>query len=478
MAPHPRIDTAALLERVDLVELIDHHTELRKVSNTAGGEWAGPCVFCGGHDRLRVQQRRWWCRQCSPSERWQDAIVYVQLRDDSDFLAACKSLGAQATATSAPRAPSATQSRHEPPSAAWQEEAGSLVDWAAIALLGDERLMRGLRERRGLEDKTVEASGLGWWSKDGYHDLDDDHRHTWLGRGLLIPWRDGQGGLSAVKVRRPNNTEPKYTSWPGSVISTLYGTVRPGRPLVLVESELDVLLLLQVFGGQVGVATPGNARPRLSSAAIVELLSTWSVLVAYDNDAAGQEAAVRLVERLRPRFRLAPPPAGHKSLADAVLAGYDAQRWLAELDGSARVTPPPAAYPEPEPSPLPERALENAEASTPFRPPVVRWSRTFGFLEIRDVFDGRWHQVAREDAPKEWVRQAMAALGKDMSTWQSRFDINRPAPVPKGAEYQDRCQVHNRRLTRGEFVTSTCHWCHSELAPPDQGKRKHKKGAD
>ena len=27
---------------------------IKRVANTNGGEWAGPCPFCGGEDRFRV----------------------------------------------------------------------------------------------------------------------------------------------------------------------------------------------------------------------------------------------------------------------------------------------------------------------------------------------------------------------------------------------------------------------------------------
>jgi len=46
---------------------------LQRVAATNGGEWAGPCLLCGGKDRLRVwpspptDHPRAWCRQCRTS---------------------------------------------------------------------------------------------------------------------------------------------------------------------------------------------------------------------------------------------------------------------------------------------------------------------------------------------------------------------------------------------------------------------------
>jgi len=94
--PRPEIDTVALKRRTDLLDLIGRDTRLRKVASTAGGEYAGPCPFCGGRDRFRVQpeQGRWWCRRCGDGARWEDAIAYVRKRDGVDFVEAGRLLGA------------------------------------------------------------------------------------------------------------------------------------------------------------------------------------------------------------------------------------------------------------------------------------------------------------------------------------------------------------------------------------------------
>src|SRR6266508_118235 len=94
------VDTAAIKERIDLLELIGRDTRLKRVASTRGGEYAGACPFCGGKDRLRVQpaRRRWWCRGCLGGERWQDAIAYIQRRDGvCDFAEACRRLGASSS---------------------------------------------------------------------------------------------------------------------------------------------------------------------------------------------------------------------------------------------------------------------------------------------------------------------------------------------------------------------------------------------
>ena len=64
-------DTAVLRQSVDLLALVGADSRLVKVASTRGGEYAGPCPFCGGEDRFRVQpeQGQWFCRQCSSDGR-------------------------------------------------------------------------------------------------------------------------------------------------------------------------------------------------------------------------------------------------------------------------------------------------------------------------------------------------------------------------------------------------------------------------
>ncbi|MBM3502155.1 MAG: hypothetical protein FJX74_26175, partial [Armatimonadetes bacterium] len=73
-------DIAALKQRINLADLIGRDTPLVRIAGTRGGEWAGPCPFCGGEDRLHVQPAygggRWFCRQCAPHGG--DAIDYLR----------------------------------------------------------------------------------------------------------------------------------------------------------------------------------------------------------------------------------------------------------------------------------------------------------------------------------------------------------------------------------------------------------------
>ena len=87
--------------------------ELKKVASTGGGEYAGPCPFCGGRDRFRVNPYanpgRWLCRNCTGG-KWQDVIAYIAKRDNldpqkyADLQEICKrAAGGELPTTRAPR---------------------------------------------------------------------------------------------------------------------------------------------------------------------------------------------------------------------------------------------------------------------------------------------------------------------------------------------------------------------------------------
>jgi hypothetical protein len=58
--------------------LLDLLPGLKRVSSSGGGEYAGPCPFCGGTDRFRCWpvKGRAWCRQCG----WKGDAIQL-LRD-------------------------------------------------------------------------------------------------------------------------------------------------------------------------------------------------------------------------------------------------------------------------------------------------------------------------------------------------------------------------------------------------------------
>lgn len=315
---------------LDLVGLIRSATQLRKVSSTDGGEWAGACPWCGGGDRFRVwpdaARPRYWCRRCG---RKGDAIQFLRDYEGMtyrDAAAVAGQMSGRMMLTSpAPIVDDA------PPSPVWQERASELAAQAQEALWAHSgaNALRYLREHRGLTDDTIRSAELGYNAIDlceHPHNWDfDGEKHVFMPRGITIPGRAG-GHLWYVKVRRPSGS-PKYVQPRGSKVS-LYGADRvAGRHVVvLAEGEFDALLLRQEAGDLVDVATMGSASTPLAGRWLWTLRHARRILVSYDLDAAGARGA-QVLTALSARVRIISPP-GATDISAAWQAGVDLRPWI------------------------------------------------------------------------------------------------------------------------------------------------------
>ena len=52
------MDIEQIKHSTNILQIIGMDTQLKKVATTGGGEFAGPCPFCGGTDRFRVQPNK------------------------------------------------------------------------------------------------------------------------------------------------------------------------------------------------------------------------------------------------------------------------------------------------------------------------------------------------------------------------------------------------------------------------------------
>jgi len=181
---------------------------------------------------------------------------------------------------------------------------------------------------RGLRDETVKARRLGFTPGVPYPTRSGG---TARAAGIVIPWFEGDG-LALVKLRQ-QDCEPRYaevhrnparlTCYPGTSL------VRPGRPLVVVEGELDAILLGQELDGLACVVTLGSASARPTGKALSAFLRCPRWYAAHDNDDAGDRAAKELPRAVRVR-----PPQSYKDWSECVqLPRYpvNLRRWWGDV---------------------------------------------------------------------------------------------------------------------------------------------------
>jgi DNA primase len=295
----PTIDTRSLKDRVDLADLIGGYTDLRK----AGRELHGPCPFCGGTDRLLVNGDIWTCRQCLGTDKWHDAIAFVEKLKDLPFADACDWLARWAnctlpTSTTSTPAKTRRQARvycPEAPAQAWREKARVVVTTCADALWSDAgSKAREYLHRRGLHDDTLRAWDFGFCNAPNRKGMEIGG--LYVRHGITIPWVMA-GLLWAVNVRLPKpdpGSKEKYKMIEGSrKAGALFGLdkMTGKEDVVIVEGEFDAMLAWQEIGDLVDVLTLGNAQARLSDRWIPRLLHIKRFWIATDDDKAGWECA-------------------------------------------------------------------------------------------------------------------------------------------------------------------------------------------
>lgn len=297
--------------------------QLKKVANTGGGELAGPCPFCGGRDRFRVQPANdiWLCRNCTGGQ-WRDVIDFIAKRDNLTIGQAAQKLSIGLTVSNekpAARKPKAERQAYGPPPAAWQHKAREAAEICQNSLYSEAgaRALAYL-EKRGFKHETLQRFNIGYSSGFTKGSL-------WIPQGITIPAEIG-GQFWYLKIR--TNHSPKYTLVKGSKPAALFNAdeLERAKSCLVTEGEFNAMIATQEFGDLLPVASMGgSASNRIDLAAWGPYFMDKSlVLAVFDNDEAGNAGAVALYEQLGDRVKLAPLP---MDLNAYLQAGESLREW-------------------------------------------------------------------------------------------------------------------------------------------------------
>jgi len=361
---------------LDVLNALNTATEAERAGNQHGAEYHAPdCPRCGsGDDRFVIwpdhassDTGRFWCRRCGYSG---DGIDYLREEHGLSWAKACDVFGvspevkgdgaSSATSTrSAPetpkdleiKPPEPTASRwkeYEGPSDAWREAAVSFCTACKRHMWNDSDAARSARSylhNRGFTDDTIETAGLGlngrdrWpnrtaWGLDPKPDRDDGGS-LWLPRGVVIPWGAPDAGVIGVNIRRPSgDVDPDGDGWKARKYqraagpsSPLFGAERADgtRPVVLVEGEFDALAVRQCASDLVHAVATGSTGGARRKRWRTLLASAPAVLVAFDAEEPGEEAARVWTRGLPNALRW--PPHAHDT-ADMLETGLDVRMWV------------------------------------------------------------------------------------------------------------------------------------------------------
>jgi DNA primase len=351
---------------VDMVDLVNGRTPLRKV----GARYTGRCPF---HEERTPSfsvdpvDKQYYCFGC---QRGGDAIRFVQDTENLDFVAAVEWLGDRYGVEVAydETSPQAEKRRDE------QRRLLALLEDAAgfysryLWESGEATAARTYLEERGLTEETARSFRLGFaptaWDRvcaaaraKGFTPAELE-RAGLSSRGrrgpldrfrgrLMFPLADARGRVRGFGARQmPGGDPPKYLNSPEGVMfhksETVYGldharaTITTQSRAIVVEGYTDVLALHQA-GIPESVASMGTALTEQQVRELARVCGSGTLYLAFDADAAGEEAALRgmqMAEATGMEVRVVALPDG-RDPADVAVSHPDAFRTA--LEGSSGV---------------------------------------------------------------------------------------------------------------------------------------------
>jgi DNA primase len=310
-------DVARVREAADLVALVGEYTQLKRV----GRRQVGLCPFHAERTPSFTVNQEMGVYLCFGCQAKGDAITFVRETEHLDFVGAVEWLAAKTGITL--RYTDEREGEGRRRRARLVEAMAKAVEWYHQRLLtsADAGAARSYLRSRGLDGETVRAYQVGWapdawdelarslrlpddaWRDTGLGYLNRNHRQTDAFRGrVLFPIFDASGDPVAFGGRAmPGGQPPKYKNTPETTLyhkgKVLYGLnwakadIVAADQAVVCEGYTDVIGLARV-GAPWAVATCGTALTEDH----VRLLRKFArrMVLAFDADAAGQQAAERL----------------------------------------------------------------------------------------------------------------------------------------------------------------------------------------
>jgi DNA primase len=333
-----------LLTRVDVVEVVGRHVELKR----AGTVHKGLCPFHGEKTpsfTVSPSRQTYHCFGCGAHG---DAIRFLMENQGLPFMDAVRDLAQRAGVT----VPESDTSPEERARAAEQRQKqaslGDVLERAGqhykAALKASPRAIEYLKGR-GLNGEIAARFGLGY-APPGWRNLasvfgqyddpvlvesglvivqgedDEQKRYDRFRDRIMFPIRSVRGEVIGFGGRVIDDGEPKYLNSPETPVFVkgreLYGlfearaALREAGYALVVEGYMDVVALAQSGFGH-AVATLGTACTDEHVAKLFRF--TDQVVFSFDGDAAGRRAAARALEAALPhasdhrsvRFLFLPP---------------------------------------------------------------------------------------------------------------------------------------------------------------------------
>jgi len=207
----------------------------------------------------------------------------------------------------------------------WMNKSRKLLRIAKLNLFGPagKKRLSYLIHERGFTYETIQKYHIGW--------LPEKKK---MPSKLVIPSYNSKGDLIRIKFRidNPKSSNERYRVMKGSNTKIPFNSnIFINKPVVIVESELDAILITQEFGKNIGVIALGGVCTKLSIQIISYLNEKIPVkLISLDNDKAGQTNTSNLMKILKNAYNWPIPEEYGKDPGDAYKK-IEIKTWI--LDG-------------------------------------------------------------------------------------------------------------------------------------------------
>lgn len=306
----------------------------KKASSTNGGEFKSACPNCqDGQDRFCIWPNqgpsgRYWCRVC---ETKGDAIQFCRDFLGMTFNQACQKVNIIPQTSTNPqkfKVPAFKPHHSSLVAPSWQRIAKRFIDYAHVNLMKETNAINQLKQR-GLTLKTIKQFRLGWnpgnlfdnrerWGLPLEMKENGLARRQWLPKGIVIPSFEGDNPIK-LKIRRSDwfnqDPLPKYVEVSGSKQSpSLFGN--PSKPIIIVESELDAILIQQEASNLVCSVALGGVSKKPDIELHELLKQSPLILLSLDFDTPGKKRCSFWLKNY-PNVKPWPSPQS-KSIGDAI----------------------------------------------------------------------------------------------------------------------------------------------------------------
>ena len=174
----------------------------------------------------------------------------------------------------------------------WQTESKKLIQFSRSCLFrpnGREGLSYLVQER-GLQIATIRQRCLGWLPPKKQ-----------MPSKLVIPSYDSRGNLVRIRFRMDKSVpeQERYRISKGSNPKDPFPiNVASGKPIMILESELDAILIAQEAGGLIGVLGMGTTALKFDGAIADYLIKNIpAILISLDNDQSGRAKTIQLIKQ-------------------------------------------------------------------------------------------------------------------------------------------------------------------------------------